>query len=256
MPTSHHHHDLIPTVVEAVEAALSEEPGLRRISAPKRATFALDLALIALGCRCACLVDVVVVQDPEQSYANLLRTLRQKHAIFDIVQHLFESSSEQSFFVNTEQFQASTSVTDTLFVLLGRDPQLLARPPPDVLAALHALAATTPPTLPRDLTPHTIIPLAGVLLGYPVAYVPGADDGAFLAQVSLDVFACRVRAPTWEHAFLKFSCPATLAAAHPELLSPTRIVESLKTRFEARLKELGLALIVEHSTEIMDRVAL
>lgn len=100
-----------------------------------------------------------------------------------------------------------------------------------------------------------MIPLAGVLIGYPVAYVPDVD-GAFLAHASLDVFACRVRAPTWEHGFLKFSCPAVLAAAHPEQLALTRIVASLKTRFEARLKELGLGLIVEHSVEMMDRVAL
>lgn len=94
-----------------------------------------------------------------------------------------------------------------------------------------------------------------MLLGYAAAYVPDTD-GAFLANASLDVFACRVRTPTWDHAFLKFSCPAVLAAAHPERLAPARIIGSLKTRFEPRLKELGLTLIVEHSTEIMDRVAL
>ncbi|KAF8147322.1 hypothetical protein K438DRAFT_1626356 [Mycena galopus ATCC 62051] len=99
-----------------------------------------------------------------------------------------------------------------------------------------------------------MIPLAGTLLGYPVAYVPDAG-GAFLAHASLDVFECSVRALTWEHAFLKFSCPAMLAATHPEL-APTRIVASLKTRFEPRLEELGLVLIVKHETEILDRVAL
>jgi len=255
MSASLHHHDLISTVTEVVKAALREQPVLRRISAPKRTTFALDLALIALACRCAWLVDIVVVQDPEQVYADLLRTLRQKHSVFNGVEHLFEPSSEQSFFANTERCQfVSASATDVLFVLLGQESQLLARPPPDVLAALHALAVTKP-ALPSGLEPRTVIPIAGVLLGYPVVYVPNTD-GVFLAQASLDVFACRVRAPTWEYVFLKFSCPAALAAAHPEQLAPTHIVASLKTRFEPRLKELGLGLIVEHSIEIMDRVAL
>lgn len=94
-----------------------------------------------------------------------------------------------------------------------------------------------------------------MLLGYCVAYVPDADD-AFLSQTLLDVYACRVRAPDLEHSFLKFSCPTALAVTHPERLAPTRIVASLTTRFEPRLRELGLELIVEHSMEIMDRVAL
>ncbi|KAJ7250840.1 hypothetical protein B0H12DRAFT_656028 [Mycena haematopus] len=151
-----------------------------------------------------------------------------------------------------KQCRASASAREVHFVLC-QNPQLLAAPPPDVLAALHELAATTP-RLPPDLEPRTAIPLAGVLLGYPVAYISDAGD-AFLAQALLDVFTCRVRGPTWEHAFLKFSCPAVLAAAHPEL-APSSIVASLKTRYEPRLKELGLGLLVEHSTEIVDRVAL
>ncbi|KAJ6585022.1 hypothetical protein B0H19DRAFT_1107718 [Mycena capillaripes] len=247
---------MISPIIQAVEAVLHEHPALRRIAAPKRTTFALDLALIALACRSAWLVDLVVVQHPEQVYADLLRILRQKHAVFDGVQHVFEPSSEQSFFVNTALQQASESATDGVaFVLLRQDPQLLAHPPPEVLAALRALGNTTPPSLPPDLEPRTAIPLAGVLLGYRVAYIPDAAD-TFLAQTPLDVYACRVRAPGWEHAFLKFSCPAALAAAHPERLAPARIIASLTTRFEPRLRELELELIVDHSKEIVDRVAL
>ncbi|KAF7346357.1 Thioredoxin-domain-containing protein [Mycena sanguinolenta] len=238
------YHDSISTIINAVRAALSEQPVLRGISAAKQTSFALDLALIALGCRCAWLVDVTVVADAEQVYDSLLRTLRQ----FPICSN---PRPNNPFFVNKTKWRAS--VDEVHFVHLGRDPQLLPRPPLDVLAALQALTYN-PPTLPPGLEPHTIIPLAGVLLGYPVAYVPDAD-GAFLAQASLDVFACSVRAPTWEHPFLKFSCPAVLAATHPEL-APTRIAASLKTRFEPRLQELGLGLVVKHSTEIVDRVAL
>ncbi|KAJ6508752.1 hypothetical protein C8R45DRAFT_452697 [Mycena sanguinolenta] len=245
------YHDSTSTITNAVKAALSEQPVLRRISAAKQTSFALDLALIALGCRCAWLVDVAVVADPEQIYDSLLRTLRQKDTIFDGVSHLFEPASEQSFFVNREQCQASADGVS--FVQLSRNPQLLACPPPDVLAALQTVRCN-PPTLPPGLEPYTAIPLAGVLLGYSVAYVPDAD-GAFLAQASLDVFACTIHAPTWEYPFLKFSCPVVLAAAHPEL-TPAGIIASLKTRFEPRLQELGLGLFVKHSTEVVDRVAL
>ncbi|KAJ7044164.1 hypothetical protein C8F04DRAFT_691385 [Mycena alexandri] len=205
----------------------------------------------------ASLVDALVVHNPENVYPNFLRILRRKHAIFNCIEHLLEPSSQQSFFVNTAQCQVSVSATDVSFVLLQKEPQLLDRPPPDVLAALDALKIATPPSLPTGLAPRTAIPLAAVLLGYPVAYVPDGD-AAFLAQVALDVYACTVRASDWEyvHELLKFSCPAALGEAHPEQLAPARIVARLTTRLEPRLKELGLTLTVQHSTETVDRVAL
>ncbi|KAJ7175895.1 hypothetical protein C8R46DRAFT_73448 [Mycena filopes] len=245
------------SVFHASEAALAEQRILRRIAVSKRRTFALDIALIALGCRSASLVDAVGVQDPESVYADLLRILRQKHTIFDGIEHVLEPSSQQSFFVNTTLCQAETSPTNEVsFILVQEDLQLIDHAPPDVLAALETLKSSKPPILP-ELTPRTAIPLAGVLLAYPVAYVPN-EDAAFLAQVSLDVYACSVRAPDWEnaHELLKFSCPATLAEAHPEQLAPARIVARLTARLEPRLAELGLALTVQHSTETMDRVAL
>ncbi|KAF8147321.1 hypothetical protein K438DRAFT_1867745 [Mycena galopus ATCC 62051] len=120
-----YHDDSISTMIDAVKAALSKDPVLQRISATKKTLFARDLALIALGCRCAWLVDVAVVPDPEHIYAKLLRTLRQNH-VFDQVYHLFEPASEQSFFVNLERCKALASSTDVVqFVLLRQDPQLV-----------------------------------------------------------------------------------------------------------------------------------
>ncbi|KAJ7134657.1 hypothetical protein C8R44DRAFT_771081 [Mycena epipterygia] len=241
-------------VIQAVEDALGVHRVLHKMAGVKRRMFALDLALIALSCRCGWLVDIMAVQNPEHIYADLLRSLREIDPIFDGVEHLFEPCSQQSFFVNTAQCpEASGSATDVAFVVLREDPWLLACAPPDVLDALRALA-TTPPTLPRDLEPRTAIPLAAVLLGYPVAYVP--SEAAFLAQTPLDVYACTVCASTWEHTLLKFSCPAALAVAHPARLAPARIIANLTARFEPRARELGLTLVVNHSTEIMDRVAL
>ncbi|KAJ7459886.1 hypothetical protein FB451DRAFT_564192 [Mycena latifolia] len=249
LPVSH------DAVAQAVEQALAGHRVLRRIAAVKRTAFAVDLALIALACRCAWLVDVVAVQDAEHVFADLLRILRQD-PIFDGVEHLFEPGSQQSFFVNTARCEA-LAVTPNLgvsFVLLGLEPRLLAEPPPDVLAALRALAGTHPPALPPALSPRILIPLAGVLLGYPVAYVPAANAAdAPLAQTPLDVYTCFVAAhhSQQKHTLLKFSCPAGLPG-----LAPPQLVEQLTTRFAPRARELGLELIVDHGTAIMDRVAL
>ncbi|KAJ7675789.1 hypothetical protein DFH06DRAFT_1317934 [Mycena polygramma] len=242
---------MITTVIRAVEAALDEQPVLRRrISAPKRRSFALDLGLIALDLprashSCAWLVDVVGSRTPKRYTPIFCAYLARNTAIFDGVQHLWEPSSEQSFFVNSALRQTSeATVNHVAFVLLGQDPQLLVGPPPGVLATLRMLVETTTPALSPGLEPRTAIPLAAVLLGYLVAYVPEAE-GTFLAQATLDVYECRVRTPGWEHALLKFSCPAALAATYPERLASARLVASLRTRFEPRLKELGLELIVE-----------
>ncbi|KAJ7784524.1 hypothetical protein B0H16DRAFT_1876963 [Mycena metata] len=245
------------SVIQAAEEALGEQRMLRRMPGPKRKVFGFDIGLIALGCRSALLVDAVVVQDPENVYADFLRILRQKHEIFNSIEHVLEPSSQQSFFVNTAHCKASVSAADVSFVLLQKEPQLLDRPPPDILAALEKLKTATPLSLPNGLLPRTLTGLAAVLLGYSVGYVPDGD-AAFLAQVALDVYACTVRASDWEyvHQLLKFSCPAALGEAHPEQLAPARIVARLTTRLEPRLKELGLTLMVQHSTETMDRVAL
>ncbi|KAJ7761502.1 hypothetical protein DFH07DRAFT_771368 [Mycena maculata] len=248
-------HDVVR---QAVEEALSAQRVLRKLSAQKRKTFSLDLTLIALSCRCAWLVDVAAIPDPQHVYADLLRILRPIHYIFNGVEHIFEPCSHQSFFVNTTEIQSGFATSDVAFVLLRQDPELLAGPPPDVLDALNGLSSTL--LLPPDLPPRTTIPVAGVLLGYPVAYVPQSAEpsATFLAQAQLDVYACSVHSPGWEvpHTLLKFSCPAALAAAHPARLGSARILAELTARFEPRIKELGLRMIVEHTTEIVNRVAL
>ncbi|KAJ7107288.1 hypothetical protein C8R43DRAFT_204182 [Mycena crocata] len=267
-------------IVQAVEEALGIQGPLRKLSAQKRRTFALDLSLIALACRCAWLVDVVAPQDPEQTYADLLRLLQQKHCVFADVQHVYLEGPDQSFFVN--RALVSGSAMDAVsYVLLpigqNKDPQLLPRTPPDVLASWHDLSmalrvpAPSNPTdsesdnantfpnsvrLPGAMEPRTAIPLAAVLLGYGVAYVPEGSD-AFLAQMLLDVYTCVVCAPgsVWKHTLLKFSCPTALAAANPTL-APAHIVAQLTARFEPRAMELGLTMGVSHSAVLMDRVAL
>lgn len=116
------------------------------------------------------------------------------------------------------------------------------------------------------------VPLAAVLLEYPIAYVPAhADQTVFLAGVELDVYDCVLsfsQAPDgrdtggdhngpYEHRLLKFSCPSRLAEEAPNLL-PTRLIESMLARFEPRLDAAGCqcSLAVRHATETHDRVSL
>jgi hypothetical protein len=113
--------------------------------------------------------------------------------------------------------------------------------------------------LPPSLPPSTVIPLAAVLLGYLVAYVPaptGGGDSAFLADTPLHVYTCLLRASGLpEHTLLKFSCPASLAESTPHL-TPAHLVEQLTACFGPHASELGLTLVVHHSLETLDRVAL
>ncbi|KAJ7672792.1 hypothetical protein B0H17DRAFT_1208655 [Mycena rosella] len=258
MPTpSPHPESEYGPVLDVAAHALSTQPVLRKLPLPKRASLALDLTLIALACRPGWLVDAVAVQDAERIFADLLRILQGTHPLFAGVQHLFDPGSQQSFFVNTALASAADIAADVAFVSLrpNHDPQLLPAPPPAVLAALRALRTTH--ALPPALTPHTLISLAAVLLGYPVAYAPAADAAAapFLAQTPLDVYTCAVRPPdaAWEHTLLKFSCPAGLADAG---LAPAHIAATLDARFGPRVRGVGLVLRVGHTTEVMDRVAL
>ncbi|KAJ6613298.1 hypothetical protein B0H10DRAFT_2222342 [Mycena sp. CBHHK59/15] len=194
------------SIIQAVEDALGQHATLRKLALQSRRLFARDLALIALSCRCvdninceakqprtcAWLVDTVAVQNPARVFTDLLVALREKHAIFHAVLHLLEPSSEQSFFVNTHWLARQPDhPTDVAFVLLPQDadPQYLSDPPPDVLAALRDLAAQSSdtPSTALALPLRTAIPFAGVLLGYPVAYVPAAPAPAFLAHTLLDV---------------------------------------------------------------------
>lgn len=104
-----------------------------------------------------------------------------------------------------------------------------------------------------------MIPLAAVLLEYPVAYAPQPDLGSltFLGGISLDVYEIILTSPSSElrqHPLLKFSCPHGLE----EQLSPNVIKERLYNHFKPRLSTLlpSMSLEVSYSEQTFDRVAL
>ena len=114
----------------------------------------------------------------------------------------------------------------------------------------------------QGLKQELMIPIAAILLEYPVAYVPtSSDQTAFLSREPLDIYECRLVHTETEvpnqHTFLKFSCPSTIGVKHMEL-SPQKLTERMKERFIPRLQKVGDSITVDiHvSTEKFDRVAL
>ena len=148
-----------------------------------------------------------------------------------------------------------------------------AREPPDGLQeALHGLGLLMSESpnalslsLPDTFTEEILIPLAAVMIGYPVAYFPASPaQTSFLEGETLDVYTISFEETTpWgsildlkeEHVLLKFSCPQVLVSNYAEL-SPGTLLEKLKAEFTVRLGHIGMHILVTHHTETLDRVAL
>lgn len=112
----------------------------------------------------------------------------------------------------------------------------------------------------RDLTQEVLVPLAAVLIEYPVAYVPfSAEQTSFLSGQPLDVYECVLLYAKGQHrhTLLKFSCPSIIAAQN-HFFSPNAVVERLKSRFTPRLQRVDESWSVDVvvSSETHDRVAL
>ncbi|KZT09131.1 uncharacterized protein LAESUDRAFT_695733 [Laetiporus sulphureus 93-53] len=205
---------------------------------------------------------------------------------------VLEENTDQIFFMNVTLLQSQCqlpycgdippspecAISDwTSFVRLA-DPPVLMPAPPSRIPILHselcerakldrshtAVALSLSPTL--DIT--EVVPLAAVLLEYPIAYVPiSSDQSSFLAGVPLDVYTCALVQPfrddgrtakvTQEHILMRFSCPCGIGQREAEL-SPSRTTERLKDRFGGRLSGAGCSddLIVRHTMETHDRVSL
>ncbi|KAF8843289.1 hypothetical protein BDN67DRAFT_964685 [Paxillus ammoniavirescens] len=139
----------------------------------------------------------------------------------------------------------------------------------DVLLKMQTSMAVSPDilsfTLPEALTQEVLVPLAAVVIDYPVAYVPASSEQtSFLSGEVLDVYNVSFKCPSSsasasnlqkEHVVLMFSCPRVLVSKHAEL-SPAALTEKLRVKFESRLESLGIHMSVTHHTQTLDRVAL
>lgn len=212
--------------------------------------------------------------------------LREISRTFRSVTVLSDALSTQTFFINVHLLRAvigdnprhnGKHMVDNwpLFVHLIKPPEVVEQAPAHLAKLAEEVCrigeADEVPIIFSMSDAATIIdavPLAAVLLEYPVAYVPAsAQQTSFLEGATLDVYECIL---TWtpagaypaglqrgKHTLLKFSCPNTIGTTHPEL-SSDRLARRLKSRFQPRLQQIGFscALSVIHTTETHDRVAL
>ncbi|KAG6890622.1 hypothetical protein C0995_006598 [Termitomyces sp. Mi166 len=247
-------------------------PSLRKLTFQKRSQFAMDLAWIALCLRYA----AVIASLPQTLTSSRILSLAFEWEVhsacpeFDSVVHVYEPASEQSFFVNIPML-LDRHIPDgkTAYVRLGPGPSsfsLIADPPLDLINALNSLkegvaAQTTfPPsfTMKSNLPAESAIPLAAVLLEYPVAYVPTTLDSPFLSKVTLDVYECILSFGETVHTLFKFSCPSELGQQYSHIFSSSQIIASLTDNYLPRICTMAPTVSFEvlHTSQNLDRVAL
>lgn len=148
-----------------------------------------------------------------------------------------------------------------------------SRDPPHALReALHGMGSAMAEyhnalvlSLSELYTEEVLIPLAAVVIDYPVAYFPAFPvQRSFLEGEALDVYTVSLK---WtinsdstvgfgeQHVLLKFSCPHLLANDDTEL-SPGTVMEKLHVKFAFILERIGASILTTHRTETLDRVAL
>ncbi len=105
-------------------------------------------------------------------------------------------------------------------------------------------SSSTTLRLPDALSPCVTVPLAALLLEYPVAYVPEAGPGPM--HVTLQVYECSITLPPGLTGIgvVKFSCPQGIAE--------TVECWGLRDRYEAR----GVSMHVRKTIEVVDKLVL
>ncbi|KDQ62316.1 hypothetical protein JAAARDRAFT_203477 [Jaapia argillacea MUCL 33604] len=261
-------------------------PALRKVSKHRLDPFCLDVSIVALAIRTGYLVDAFCVSNPLEVFPSLVQALFKASDSFKDLRHLYDPQSDQSFFVNIsllrERFQ--TLCNDPLsldmddqrveFVALTDPPTLVSSPLPHLASTMkgvlqlpdimtsHSLSQRGQDLSPLDFT--LTIPLAAIVLEYPIAYVPmhTPHPTPFLSGVPLDVYEVTLSLSSGvRHVMMKFSCPASVGMDYPERLSSDRLKERLRERFRARLEAMvgggnGGDVEIGHRVEVLDRVAL
>lgn len=116
-------------------------------------------------------------------------------------------------------------------------------------------------SLSRKLRVEDAVPLAAILLEYPVAYVPTSPDTSFLGGEVLTVCECYLEqegtSTHFRHTLIKFSCPDSITRSC-EHMSSGLLTHRLKERFAPRIRKMDESLIlrVHISREMLNRVAL
>ncbi|KAI6114337.1 hypothetical protein F5141DRAFT_1291116 [Pisolithus sp. B1] len=258
-------------LVEFVREEVSKVSVLRSAPHAKQVQFSMDICLVAVGVRTAYLVDALAPPDPVSVFTSLLRSLRLKSQVFGDTFLLTVPEHMQIFFAQRTVLLGHTLLNFPSFVRLDKNLTVTPREPDGLRNILLDWSNNiTPPeglsySLPDGLTQEILVPLAGILLDYPVAYVPvSAQQNIFLPGEPLDVYETAFSSPsadsspslgTSEFVFIKFSCPRRVADKD-STLSPACLLRLLEHKFGLRLENIGASVSVRHYTETLDRVAL
>ncbi|KAJ3539229.1 hypothetical protein NM688_g6397 [Phlebia brevispora] len=287
----------------AVLRQIKSIPALKKVPGAKLQTFSLEICLVALGLRSGYLFDTFSVRGNQlEVLCGVVQALRRDLPAFKNIVLLHEQHTDAYFFISVPlllerckgelqlgisptvtpdgahevpQHQAGmmfVSISPTEVTPLSSMPERLAqllRQLYDTLDAHRAGKSDYPPSIMmpagEDMSATDVVPLAAVLIEYPVAYIPqAADQSSFLSGVELEVYSCILVTDMGHqdgdatlpdrHTVMQFSCPRTL------LPDSDIIVEGLRTKFTGRLEslrtELPCHLEITSRTERLDRVAL
>ncbi|KJA21246.1 hypothetical protein HYPSUDRAFT_216543 [Hypholoma sublateritium FD-334 SS-4] len=295
MPNDRQSYNSLQATAIIIQAEMKRLPQLRkRFSDYNQKLFSIDLALVAHRIRTGYLLDLAAPKDAIETFSfllNALRANRRTEDMFSRVLHIFEPSSEQSFFANAELLASRIKIvipeTETpsprtiqpVFLHLGSPIRMLNSVPADLRYLLDTLFSLTstrdslPPSfsLPTDVTVQVAVPLAALLLDYPIAYVPSVSNPHALSGCPLDFYECVLISSAHEchsdakshavqrkeHTIMKFSCPAQLQDMDPEHFQPASIVSQLNEVFSKRLglvEDPTLGCDVIHTTQTHDHI--
>ncbi|KAI0648107.1 hypothetical protein C8Q79DRAFT_553317 [Trametes meyenii] len=267
------------------QAALSswrKVPHFKHVAQDKLRRATMDLTIVACGIRLGYLFDAFTIRSKNttlrEALAGFLHSVQQEALRFRSVGLVYDSNSDQLFFVNARRLHDACTgpsrIVDTVpahslvpkegvassatFIRLKGSHAEISSAPPQLLSLCADLASHLSQGIPeqtiilseddrtRDI--GTMVAFAACILEFPVAYVPTTEGGdAFLAGVPLDVYECileinaSAKVPTSlpdRHVMLKFSCPQLMGGGPHRLYSDT-IASELRQRFEKRLEEAG-----------------
>ncbi|KIY66701.1 hypothetical protein CYLTODRAFT_25259 [Cylindrobasidium torrendii FP15055 ss-10] len=226
--------------------AILHSPALADLnfSRARKTQFARDVALVVSGIRLAYLVDALPA-NVTMDYDRLLKSIPRAD-----VRHVYEPIFQQSFLVNELLFKQMMS-SSYLPMFVSTSPLSIVSASStvqhllDTLATAFGQCANRTVDLSSGSDESTMVALAGVLLEYPVAYVPCSTTPE--ACVSLTVYhiqAILQGLEGWVN-IVSFSSPTKL--------SLTVDVEALRVRYQRRG---ALKVKVEQTVEVVDKLVL
>jgi len=180
---------------------------------------------------------------------------------FDRVVLLWAELADQVLFLNVDVFKRGHGSTWTNFLEI-RSPPFFRNTPRNVAAALTWIhdtcclnAIDSAQSLPEVVilpfdSAELLVPLAGALLEYPVAFVPpdSSTETCYFAGETLDFFEVTLRSLTFDppstpttRPLIKFSCPTSAYASTPPKglevpITRSTLTDQIKRRWTERLR--------------------